>query len=193
MVAFLFLAACKAPTTGPQSTGTISGKVMNDSTGEPVAGVSITTNPATSAPATGPDGEFVLSDVEAGEYSVSAQKFGFENSSVPVSVDRNETTNATILLVPEEQVPLEAKITNFRNSQTSTDSVFAEVQYRVENPGQDSVTAYEVFFEFHMPSGVLQHEDERDDLRPGEADINEFRRFIGDEPADSVVITDVFF
>lgn len=189
----LALTACKEATLGPSATGTIEGRVLNDDTGEPVPGVSITTSPATSAPVTGSDGRFRLPDIETGDYTVSARKSGFESASVSVTVRRDRITDATILLLPEPETELMVEVTSLRNSTTEGDSVFADVQYRVENASGDSIVQYEVYFEIYTPDAVLQHEDERGDLRPGETDINDFRRFIGSDPADSVVITDVFF
>jgi len=187
--------ACKDPSTGPSGTGSIDGRVVNDSTGAPVQGASITTSPATSAPLTDGDGRFTIQDIEAGEYSITAQKSGFESATVSIAVREDETTEATLLMAPDEPssaADVEAEITSVRNTAATEDSTFTEVEYRVMNDRDQTVDEYEVIFDVFTPTDVLKQEEAGTDLRPDEQDIGDFRKFVGPEPADSVVIADVF-
>lgn len=195
LVAVLLVAACKDVATGPEGAGSIEGRVVNDETGAAVQGASITTSPATSAPLTDSEGRFALRDIEAGEYTVRARKSEFETATVSVAVREDETTEATILMIPDEPgsaSDVEAQITSFRNAVATGDSAFAEVEYRVVNDREETVAEYEVIFDIFTPGDVLKQEESGTDLRPDEQDIGSFRKFVGEDPADSVVIADVF-
>lgn len=187
--------ACKEPTTAPEQTGTIVGNVVHASTQQPIAGASITTSPATSAPVTDSEGRFTLEDVATGEYAVSAEKPDFETKSVSVTVRARDTTEVNLLLQPERSAAevLDASITNWWSDRLSEDSVVAEVEYRVENVTPDSTPEYELYFKIFTPRGVFTHEVTGNALHPAETDLGNFREFVRDASPDSVVIDDIFF
>jgi len=65
---------CSEDTIDNVSTGTITGTVVTDGDFEPVKNAKISTNPATSTVFTDENGEFIIADVPAMEYSVQARK-----------------------------------------------------------------------------------------------------------------------
>lgn len=193
VVLVLALSGCKDATTSPETTGTIEGQVLNDDTGQSIANAQVTTSPPTSAPVTSDDGRFRIENVATGDYSVTAKKSGFESQSVSVSVREDETTEVNLLLPPEEEgATVDATITNWWNDRVSADSVFVNVEYRVENPSSDSVAEYEVNFAAHSPNGIFHQQESGGPLQADETDVGSFRKFIRDEPADSVRIDEVW-
>lgn len=81
------------------SFGSIQGVVLKSPDNSPLSGVSITTDPSTTAIISDNQGKFSLNDVPVGDYAVIAKKGGYEKDSVGVKVDANEVNSITILLV----------------------------------------------------------------------------------------------
>lgn len=79
-------------------TGSISGTVMS-STGVPVSGASIATNPATAGTQSAADGTFTLTSVPIGSYQITASKSGYQNAQQSgVGVAAGQTTQVTLTL-----------------------------------------------------------------------------------------------
>ncbi|MBE0645680.1 MAG: carboxypeptidase regulatory-like domain-containing protein [Bacteroidetes bacterium] len=66
-----------------------------------LANVLITTNPATESVMTGPEGEFVFTDLAEGTYVVSAEKDGYERGNVSVTVRGGKEVRAIITMTRE--------------------------------------------------------------------------------------------
>lgn len=112
------IAACSEDTIDTFGTGTITGKVVLSGENAPIENVKISTSPSTSTVFTDENGEFVLNDVEEGEYSVQAEKDGyltaFEGANVKTGLEVNvifelniETANnkqpsAPVLIAPAD-------------------------------------------------------------------------------------------
>jgi TolB protein len=92
----LFFISCE-DTIDPAFEGTISGKVM-DSNNEPLVNVSITTEPATEAILSDSNGNFTISRVPEGEYSINARKEGYQNETRRIRVRGNETSQVDIIM-----------------------------------------------------------------------------------------------
>ncbi|SIT93618.1 carboxypeptidase-like regulatory domain-containing protein [Pontibacter indicus] len=102
--AFLLLigfSACNEDTIEPVGEGSIAGEVRDADTGGVLAGVAVTSNPATSAIASDEDGSFLLDPVAGGNYTLLARKSGYKSESVAVAVKNDNRTTVTILMVPE--------------------------------------------------------------------------------------------
>ena len=99
--AFLFLQSCSEDDTPTQTvtTGTIQGKVTDANNGTAINNATVVTNPPTSSVSTNSSGEYTISDVTAGTYTVTASKTGCADCSVNVSVVAGKTTTANIQMV----------------------------------------------------------------------------------------------
>ncbi|WP_299702149.1 carboxypeptidase-like regulatory domain-containing protein [uncultured Pontibacter sp.] len=93
--------ACNEDTIEPLGEGSIGGEIRDADTSEPLAGVAVTSNPATSAIASDEDGRFVFEPVAGGNYTLLARKSGYKTESVAVAVKNDNRTFVTILMVPE--------------------------------------------------------------------------------------------
>lgn len=78
--------------------GTISGKVTDFSSGEPLSAAIVTLIPNSSTIQTSSDGAFSFANLEEGQYTVSVQKDGFQANRKNVSVINGEETRIVITL-----------------------------------------------------------------------------------------------
>lgn len=90
--------ACNEDTIEPNGEGVLSGQVLDSDTNKPLAGISISTSPATTALITDANGMFTISDITEGDYAITAKKSGFKTESVTVAVRNAKETKVTILL-----------------------------------------------------------------------------------------------
>jgi hypothetical protein len=102
-----------------QTTGKIEGKVVDDSTGEELVGVSVSI--ANRGTYTDESGYFSLSYVSAGNFFVKFSLQGYRVDSVPVNVDGGKTVVLNFRMVSED-VEIEAvKIVGERSTLEATD------------------------------------------------------------------------
>jgi hypothetical protein len=94
---------CQEDTIEFTGQGIINGKVLDFETTQPISGAGITTTPPSSAILTDSAGNFRLENLRPSNYSISARKFGYQNSTVNVAVKSSETTEVVILLEKEEE------------------------------------------------------------------------------------------
>lgn len=81
-------------------TGEIYGKITNGQSGEPLNGVSVTITPGGKSTFTGNDGAFSFVGCEPGQYSLQAQKTGFQTNYKQISVVAGETAVGDMALSP---------------------------------------------------------------------------------------------
>ncbi len=90
--------SCKDNSTEPERTGTIKGKVTESSNGNPIESANITTDPATNIVTSNSIGDYEISGVNPGSYSVSASKTDYITNSVNISVTACNSTTTDIAL-----------------------------------------------------------------------------------------------
>ncbi len=193
------LAGCDDETVGPETRGTLTGTVESAETNAPIPRANVTTGPPTQSVLTGEDGTFSLDNIPTGNYTVTATKNDFGSRSVTVRVEEGQTSNASILLEPEngaEADSLSAEVTSWVNDpinrdSTGADSVFVDVEYRAENVGEGTISRYKVFFDIETSEGSSQFEIEGDSLLEGEADLGGYRKYVRSD-AQSVEVSDTF-
>lgn len=78
--------------------GSISGKVTDYSTGEPLSAAQVTLVPSANTVQTDADGTFSFDGLEKGQYTVSVQKDGYQANRKNVAVESGETTEIVISL-----------------------------------------------------------------------------------------------
>lgn len=84
-----------------QDTGTVAGTVIDSTTSQTLPGVNVTVQGLNIGAATGPDGQFEISDVPAGEQVLQASFVGYTRKSITVDVEAGETTSLDVRLAPE--------------------------------------------------------------------------------------------
>ncbi len=94
----------------PITTGTVAGIVRNASTGEQIAGATVTIGAR--AARTAADGTFELGEVPAGRLTVNAAADVYEPGSVKLVLDAAGKASAELILVPITYGTVSGKITN---------------------------------------------------------------------------------
>ncbi len=98
----LGLWGCSTDPTEEANTGNIAGSVSDQTTGEPVATVSVTLAPSGKSTVTGSDGSFSFVDLAPGAYTVDISKEGYNPNSHTVGVVAGRTTEAHLTI---ERIP----------------------------------------------------------------------------------------
>lgn len=74
-------------------TGTISGKVLDQDTGEPLIGASVLVKGTTKGSVVDVEGNFKIGDVKTGTQTISVSFIGFEDRDIEVTVKEGKDTN----------------------------------------------------------------------------------------------------
>ena len=97
---FLCFGSCQEDTIDPIFTGAITGTILNSGQ-TPIPGVSITTNPPSTALLTDDQGAFSIPEVSVGDVLITAEKQGFVTNTVRVLVQKAEMNEITMVMVSE--------------------------------------------------------------------------------------------
>jgi len=87
------LLSCSETTVDIVQFGTITGRVVKAKTFEPIENAKVTINPTNNTVFSDVDGYFTMTDVETGDYSVSAKKEGFLTNFQPATVTVDKQVN----------------------------------------------------------------------------------------------------
>ncbi len=199
----LSLIGCDDQALGPDARGRIEGTVIDAETGDSLTRANVSTTPPTQSFLTDENGYFAIPRVETGNYTITADKRGFESGSVTVKVEKDQTASALIQLDPKSTNSSQADTSvtvdfSWRNESvnrdgTGPDSIFVNANYDITNEGTEMVSKYEFLFLIEHSEGPSRQKVEGDTLRPrGEFDSGEFRKHIPAE-ADSVYVAKSFF
>lgn len=85
LVAGLSLIGCDIEPVDPSEVVTLSGVVLDASTGQPVAGATVSTLPATTQATTGADGRYAIGGVAGGYYTLTASAPGYRPTVVSIA------------------------------------------------------------------------------------------------------------
>ena len=99
----LFLALLLVPCLAlAQGQGTVRGTVTDAQTGETIPGVNVALQGTQMGAATSPSGEFEISGVEPGTYTLQATFVGYQEQTREIRVRAGETTVANIKMTPAD-------------------------------------------------------------------------------------------
>jgi len=94
----------------PQDTARIRGRVVDSSSGEPIAAASVTIRGTPRQVMTDAWGVFTLSDLSAGEHTLVIERLGYQTATVPVTLRAGQDTSIVVRLVVQP-VTLNAIVT----------------------------------------------------------------------------------
>ena len=88
------------PTTAPSGIGSITGTVTDVATNQPIANATVSTSPASYSTTTDSNGNYTLSNVNAGTYWVVVKASGYNaNDAAGVTVTNNTATTANVAMM----------------------------------------------------------------------------------------------
>ena len=97
---FLLFATSGGPAWA-QETGTIAGTVTDSTTTESIPGVNVVVQELGTGAATGANGQFEITGVPEGDYTLTASFVGYTTKRIPVEVNANQTTQIDVQMVPQ--------------------------------------------------------------------------------------------
>ena len=86
-----FIQSCSEEKYDPEITGSIKGIVKDSKTQEPISNAEISTNPATAVILSDEKGNFLIKDIEVGEYKIIINKNQYESKMLNIKVKENDT------------------------------------------------------------------------------------------------------
>lgn len=89
----LMLAACSEEPIDENAFGTLTGKVVANGDNSPLANVKISSNPVSTTVFTDAEGNFEISNIQAGDYSVQAELAEFQTGFEAASILQGESVN----------------------------------------------------------------------------------------------------
>lgn len=95
---FLFIRCDNPPTSVDPIETSITGRVIDQESNEPLSGVSISTVPTTNSVTTDNNGNYSLLSINPGDYTVTGKKSGYINNSVNVVADEGKEKIADMVL-----------------------------------------------------------------------------------------------
>lgn len=99
----LVLFSCEEEKLDIDKYGTIRGIILDGESYQPLAGVLVATNPASSTLLTDATGHFEFPKVIEGDVAITARKKDFLTNSVSIAVYDNETTDVTFFMLKDEK------------------------------------------------------------------------------------------
>ncbi|MGQ7870591.1 carboxypeptidase-like regulatory domain-containing protein [Sunxiuqinia sp. sy24] len=143
---FLLLAGCEDEKVGIDYYGSLSGIIVDGETYEPLAGVLVATNPASSSLITNSSGEFSFSKILSGEVSVTARKKEYLSSTVIVSVYDEEQTQMNMILQKDDKDYGSVNIYDPVPGNGAVDQLRSfTMQWKVDQTKSDISLSYDVY------------------------------------------------
>ena len=101
LISILSISACKSDEENPlepSTVGVIEGQITSAANGNSIAKANVFTVPPTSYVTTDAEGNYLISNVEPGEYTITASKDGMDTLQTDVTVAAGVNTKADFIL-----------------------------------------------------------------------------------------------
>jgi TolB protein len=161
MSATLTFLGCQENTIEPVFFGTLEGNVTFKRDTLPAEGVEISTNPASSVVYTDSLGDYTLTNIPTGSYSVIAKLEGFKNASKTVTINKEGITQADLELERNQEAPAEPTLHSPENGEDSVQRN-PKLIWSVPNQLEDELTFSIVLYEANEEIPLLTIEDQED-------------------------------
>ncbi len=160
MILVSLLASCSETTVDIVQFGTITGRVVEAKTFEPIENAKVTINPTNNTVFSDADGYFIMTEVETGDYSVSAKKESFLTNFQPATVTVDKEVNVifemdddTSLNKPPTTPELITPIDGSENQELSVELIWSS-----KDPDEDTIT-YRLELQNDFDNDIVKIED----------------------------------
>ncbi|WP_456379524.1 carboxypeptidase regulatory-like domain-containing protein, partial [Lutibacter sp.] len=151
---------CSEDTVDLVGVGTITGRVVESSSFDPIENAKVSLSPSNNTVFSDADGYFIMEDVEAGDYSVSATKesylTNFQSATVTTDLEVNvifEMDDDTALNRPPSTPELITPIDGSENQELSIELVWSS-----KDPDEDTIT-YRLELQNDFDNDIVKIED----------------------------------
>lgn len=136
---------CNEDKISPDVKGTIQGQILDAETYKVISKVNVYTTPATNSILTDDNGNFTISPVDTGSYTVQAKKFGYTSNMTQVRVQESDTAEVTLLLEKKEEESKAPVFSGTRYPEDGMDNLGVSVvlSWKAEDP-EGAEVAYDV-------------------------------------------------
>ena len=118
----ILLSLCAVTALQAQNSGTIEGQIIDSQSMEALAGVNVTLQGTTYGAATGVDGNYRISGVPAGTYTLQASYLGFQPFEQDIDLDAGQTITVDIEMQETTLLSDELVVTGSRRPEKLLDS-----------------------------------------------------------------------
>lgn len=142
IVLLALLTNCSEETTGFVGKGTITGRVVEALSFNPIENAKITVSPTNNTVFTDVDGYFVIEEVEEGDYSVSATKENFLTSFEPATVTKDLEVNVIFEMEDDNALnrpPTTPKLISPVDATENTE-LSVELTWESTDPDEDEIS-----------------------------------------------------
>ncbi len=144
---FLFISCEEDLIEKDNQFGKLKGVVIDAETELPLKGVTLMTNPASTALVSDLKGNFSFSKIKAGDISLAVKKKDFVNQTVNVNVTEYETTDVVVYLVKDDNMKSTVTINEPVPGNGANDQKLSiTFKWKVEKTGKDIPLTYSVFY-----------------------------------------------
>lgn len=147
----------------PSGNGSITGYVIDNSTGDPLVGANVLLSGTKIGSATDLNGKFLIPNVPAGNYGLTVSYIGYRSQNVNLNVIEKNTANLTLPLeaqaVSGQEVTITAQAMGQRsaiNQQLTTSNKIGQVKY-TNVYAKELSTSFEIKTKSSIPSDNSQH------------------------------------
>ncbi|WP_233496603.1 TonB-dependent receptor [Mucilaginibacter hurinus] len=125
-VLFALLTTAASGDLFAQSTGKIAGKIIDQKTSETLIGATVMVDGTTKGVATNVDGQYTLSGLAPGKYSITVKYMGYQSKSISdISVKAGDVTNLNVALSESTSQALSEVVIKATYRQASVASLYA--------------------------------------------------------------------
>jgi len=139
--------ACEEEKLDVDKFGSVSGIILDGDSYEPLQGVQVATNPASTSSLTDAQGVFTFGKVKEGDIAITARKKDYLSNSVSVAVFDREDTELTFFLIKDENnvgwVTIYDPVPGNGATEQNTSLTF---QWQVEQENRGKDLDYTVYF-----------------------------------------------
>ena len=139
--------ACEEEKLDVDKFGSVSGIILDGDSYEPLQGVQVATNPASTSSLTDAQGVFTFGKVKEGDIAITARKKDYLSNSVSVAVFDSEDTELTFFLIKDENnvgwVTIYDPVPGNGATEQNTSLTF---QWQVEQENRGKDLDYTVYF-----------------------------------------------
>ncbi|GEM_PF-528966 len=155
-IIFLAFISCEEQMMDLEKYGSVSGIILDGESYEPLSGVLIATNPASSSVITDETGQFKFEKILKGDVAITARKKDFLTNSVSIAVYENEETSISFFLLKDENNVGSVAIYDPVPGNGAVDqNTSFDLQWKVDQENKSKVLEYTVYI-FESNSTVQQ-------------------------------------